>query len=140
MGDEELKPSQIGTLLILTATLILGFQNCSGYQKQASTVLGSAKDLQEDISKLTVAMQDLNDDLSCVKDADCEAVAYGSRACGGPSGYMIVSNQSLRYNDIIILADELTEKEILHNQMTGAVSTCEFLMPPTVSCVSNSCR
>jgi len=139
MGDEEVRPSQISTLLIIVTTLILGFQNCSGYQTQADD-LGSAKSLQEDISKLTVAMQDMNDDLSCVQDANCEAIAYGSRACGGPTGYMVVSNQSLRYNDIVILADELTEKEVLHNQMTGAVSTCEFLMPPTVSCIANTCK
>ena len=44
------------------------------------------------------------EDLTCVKDSDCDAIAYGSRACGGPAGYVVVSNHNEKYTLITEVA------------------------------------
>lgn len=139
MGEEEMRAFQIETIILLAA-LIFGFQNCSGNIKGGKVGGFTSQSLQKDISSLNDSMKNLNGDLSCTQDTDCEAVAYGSRACGGPSGYIVASTLNAHYDEILDLADKLTEKEMQYNVINNIISTCEFMMPPTPHCVSNTCQ
>lgn len=133
---------QIGTTLAITAIFVLGFQNCGTYhdsQEAAANI--SAKALSEEVSSLYENIQSLNrSDQSCVVDADCDSLAIGSKACGGPTGYLSVSKLHPNLAEIVSLAVELEQKEDQLNRVSGNISTCDYEMPPQVRCVESVCR
>lgn len=80
-------------------------------------------------------------DLSCQVDADCIAIATGSRPCGGPSGYIVASQLNPAYQDgtlngLATLTEEL-EGEL--SEELGLISICLYEMPPEVACQADFC-
>ena len=83
------------------------------------------------------ALSDTN--LSCRTDSDCLTFSMGSRSCGGPSRFILVSQNNPHKNAIEELAQILTEKEKKMNKEHDLVSVCSVLIPPSVSCQGNKC-
>jgi hypothetical protein len=93
----------------------------------------------------TAAYSSLNllveSDLSCLTSADCDSVALGSRACGGPEAFAVVSKLNPFHADGVIasLAAKTEEFGGEINDLAGAISICSIEMPPAVRCVQNRC-
>jgi hypothetical protein len=80
-------------------------------------------------------------DLSCQASVDCTAIALGSRACGGPNGYVVVSktNMFVANGVVQLLATDTTSIEKSLNYLLGVGSICAYEMPPATACVAKVC-
>ena len=86
------------------------------------------------------AMNVLNEqNLSCQTDDDCSSVAYGSKACGGPNGFMVVSSNNGKLNQINTLANLTERVEEDYNRENEINSTCDQILAPETKCIQNSC-
>lgn len=133
--------SRVLIFFVLTLA-VLSFQNCA---PSSSPKTGDAK--QEELSSLErkIALQNealLNltkVNLTCTRHSDCATVEVGRRACGGPRGYYVISKN----NDLVqiqTLSIDLVNLEEEYLTKMDAISTCEVIVPPSVSCVANICK
>lgn len=74
---------------------------------------------------------------ACSKTSDCYSAAIGSRACGGPEDYMVFSkwDSASKILDTVYSYNQARQKET-----SGSVGTCEYRMPPAVTCSENKCK
>lgn len=77
--------------------------------------------------------------LSCANDKDCVLFPLGSRACGGPSSYVMTSVYNSNYEEIELLSAKSREREYAYNLQYRIYSNCSFLETPRPSCVSKIC-
>lgn len=73
-------------------------------------------------------------DNKCETSVDCASAPTGSRACGGPNGYIVYSIKSLNVEKIRTLAKKTVELEQQYNLENMMISICSFVLPPTVTC------
>ncbi len=91
------------------------------------------------------ALMDLFDEIysiansiTCTDASDWNYTPYGSKACGGPQGYIAYSNQ-IDVPAFLTLVDSYTQAEHFYNIQWGIVSTCDVTpQPMSVSCESGS--
>ncbi|CAM4754521.1 unnamed protein product [Rotaria magnacalcarata] len=101
----------------------------------------NAKVTREDIDavqkQLKAAVQVEN---RCTTSSDCTAVPTGSRACGGPNGYVVYAIKSSNARMIRLLATKTVDLERQYNLDNGVISICSMIMPPTPVCdKTNKC-
>lgn len=77
-------------------------------------------------------------DLSCKVAADCKAIPTGSRACGGPNGYVVASRNSAHSASITTLAQLTESLEATINVEKGFASICVIEEAPAVECSAAS--
>ncbi len=77
--------------------------------------------------------------LACEEPSDCTAIAMGSRACGGPTSYVVTSkaNTSIEALNLSIQLETKAESEL--NQKFHIISICSVEMPPELDCKSKVC-
>jgi hypothetical protein len=126
---------RISGMLIAFFALVL-FQNCA--QSDLTT-----KQLDDNGSQhlLPVLKNDLEQtiDLTCVDKNDCQSIAAGAMACGGPSRYYVFSSRTTDSSKVQALADQITNIESQSNRDTNAIGNCLFLEPPLLDCVQSQC-
>jgi hypothetical protein len=76
---------------------------------------------------------------TCNTNDDCDALAVGHRACGGPSDYLVYSKLSSDEDELKRMAASHTAQEKLKNQKEGNMSICQMLTKPQVACKRNTC-
>lgn len=81
----------------------------------------------------------LTKDLNCDTSAQCQVLPVGSRACGGPSSYLVFSTKNTDSEKVASLAKHITSLESQFNAQTGMASICQHLTAPAAQCVSNKC-
>lgn len=79
-------------------------------------------------------------DLSCTSGSDCVALAVGSRACGGPSSFVVTSKDNANLAELETLTHATTEKEYAFNHKYRIVSICSVAMPPELACEKKLCK
>ena len=78
-------------------------------------------------------------DKSCDRNEQCQSIAYGAKACGGPMSYLVYS---LKHTDTVKLSQEVGEYNQLmkeDNIRNDRISNCSMLMPPTLLCQESKC-
>lgn len=133
-----------GTIIALTAAVIIGFQNCSSseYQsvKNGQAPTGSDADLKS-IQDLYTLIRSLSaEDLHCVQDADCTMVGLGAKPCGGPHEYVVASELSANHSRIDGLAKDLADYERQYNNDNELSSTCDVQVAPRPACFQGTCK
>jgi hypothetical protein len=129
-------PGMRASLLILITMCLLLFQNCGKpfvsdhNEKDAATL----RELQSLDSQIRSSIG-----LSCQSDMECDAIAAGHRACGGPSTFYVYSVSATDPSELHALVDEYTELQHQQNLESGVISTCEVLLIPNTACVQNRC-
>jgi hypothetical protein len=78
-------------------------------------------------------------DLACEADLDCDTIPLGSKSCGGPRQYLIISKKSDKASAVERKAAEFTALDKQINEIEQVASTCEVVMPPEVHCVQKLC-
>lgn len=87
-----------------------------------------------DMQEVYKKMVSLSESETCSDSEDWLFTAYGSKACGGPIGYIAYSKK-IDQNYFLGLVDRFTELQAEYNQKTGAVSDCALAVRPTrVTC------
>lgn len=77
--------------------------------------------------------------LSCQAVSDCVAFPMGSRACGGPTAYVITSMLNPSLDAVKETISMVTKAEKDANKKYRLASVCSFEMPPDMTCVENTC-
>lgn len=137
--------SQIGTIAaicVLGAGLAFVFQNCGAPADDAFSAPGEKVQTKaETVSMLNAKIKSLSaKDLTCTTDDDCQPLALGAKPCGGPSEYTVISRHNVEGTQIAQLAEQLRTVAQALNQESGAISTCDMVMPPEYHCVSSTCQ
>ena len=87
-----------------------------------------------DMQEVYKEMVALSESETCSDSKEWLFTAYGSKACGGPIGYIAYSNK-IDQNYFLGLVDRFTELQAEYNRKTGAVSDCALAVRPTrVTC------
>ncbi len=93
----------------------------------------------DDIKTAKNKLNNLIADKQCSTSSQCKVNAVGSRACGGPSDYIVYSTQSASQEQVSALSDTITQLESTYNAQTGMMSICQHLTAPSTQCVENKC-
>lgn len=92
---------------------------------------------QKDRKKLTNLynkISSLSKDKKCTNVNDWKFTAYGSKACGGPQGYITYSTK-IDTTAFLQKVKEYTKAEKTYNKKWGIVSTCDITQKPkSVEC------
>ena len=75
----------------------------------------------------------------CGAAAQCRTAPVGSRPCGGPRDYLAYCAATTDSAALFRALDELARAEKEYNRASGAVSTCEFRMPPAPTVAGGRC-
>lgn len=78
-------------------------------------------------------------DLGCSHDYQCDVVAVGTKACGGPADFVMVSSQNNKYSQIeqLALLSKVLDRD--YNVENGIISDCAMQIRPVSLCVQNKC-
>jgi hypothetical protein len=80
-------------------------------------------------------LQAISVSVPCVDDSNWDVVAVGSKACGGPTGYIAYA-KTIDKTSFLKKVDFFTEAQKAYNNKWNVVSDCAMVMPPkSVSCV-----
>ena len=91
------------------------------------------------LSKLRAEVSNIEAANECDNSLQCEVVAAGSRACGGPSHYMIYSTKHTAREKALDIASALTKYESIYNAQNDMQSICAMLTKPSTQCTNNKC-
>jgi hypothetical protein len=104
--------------------------------KDAASLRGKFTELKEAQKYLT--QLELN--ISCTQDADCQYLPLGHKICGGPSDYLLVSKLDLNLTLIEKKLSHLTDKDLETQKLIKNISgTCDFLTAPEAKCENQVC-
>lgn len=101
--------------------------------------LGLEKVSIEILNSLRADMSSIEKSNECDTNAQCKVIAAGSRACGGPSHYMLYSTKNTSDEKAKSIADKLTKYESIYNAQTGMQSICAMLTKPVTQCMNTKC-
>ncbi len=97
---------------------------------------------EEDLAELAALQEEIElmiDSGDCSENSDCESIAFGSKACGGPKTYLVFSTTI----DVELLEQKVAiynELENDFNKKWGIISDCSVPTPPVdVICVAGKC-
>lgn len=93
-----------------------------------------------DIARLESEARAIAKTTGCSSASACRTAPVGSRACGGPRTYIVYCAASTDSAALFAKLAELERAEKAYNTKTGAMSTCEFRMPPKTELSGGSCR
>ena len=84
----------------------------------------------QDLEQLFDEIEDVSLSISCEDVTDWAFVAYGSKACGGPQGYIAYST-TIDVTQFLQLVEDYTATEDAFNQRWGVISDCAIFSPPS---------
>lgn len=102
---------------------------------EVAATTGSEADAQASTASLSNDLKSLAKG-SCSRNSDCLNAGMGVKGCGGPEEYLTFSKWD-SLSKIFEKLEAYNTKRAKDNE--GLISTCEYRMPPKVSCVSNKC-
>ena len=95
----------------------------------------SAKNLEKQLSEIHVIINAEN----CSGTNQCKFLAYGKKACGGPQGHLLFSNQ-VNVEALTQMVEEYNNAEDSYNKKFGIISDCMYATPPAkLECVNGKC-
>ncbi|MBI2338834.1 MAG: hypothetical protein HYU99_00500 [Deltaproteobacteria bacterium] len=100
----------------------------------------SGRDYRAELDDLDAQIQTLIADLSCNADDDCQTIAYGSRACGGPQTYLIHSSLTTDVESLESLVEEYNQLEDEYNAEENIASPCVIEIEPEIACTDGTCQ
>lgn len=118
-------------LLGLALTGVL-FASCEkDEEKEPADDIISEDNLEEIFEKI----EGMRGEISCSETDSLSFVAYGSKACGGPMGYLMYSTD-IDIEALLEKVTEYTEAQKEYNEHHGIVSDCSLAEEPSgVECI-----
>ena len=94
---------------------------------------------QQDLEALKTEIENLANTSICDDGFECQFIAFGSKPCGGPAGYLIYST-SVDTEKLENLVLNYNEQHAEFNTKWGIVSDCSIVNPPSsINCENNVC-
>ena len=122
--------------------LAAGVACASPAQRGADSTTASRQGAEDDtarIARLEREARAIVRTTGCDSAWSCRTAPVGMRACGGPREYVVYCAATTDTVALLRKLGELERVEMRHNERTGAVSTCEMRLPPTVGLQGGSC-
>jgi hypothetical protein len=85
-------------------------------------------DLAE-LDKLYERIISLSESKTCSNSSEWQFTSIGSKACGGPTGYVAYSTE-INESEFLELVKQYTELQAEYNRQNKKASDCSFLSPP----------
>lgn len=82
-----------------------------------------------EIDELYEKIISISESKTCTNSSDWKFTAIGSKACGGPTGYIAYSNQ-INESEFLNLVNQFTELQENYNRQNNIGSDCAFVSPP----------
>lgn len=120
-------------ILKITLLSFILFMACSKEE-----TLTPAVDDQK-LEQLGKEIQDFAKNKTCAGGDDCKTMAMGSKACGGPTSYIIYSLSKTDEKQLSEKVKQYTDFQKELNIKYNRTSDCLFLSPPTVDCLNGVC-
>jgi hypothetical protein len=120
--------------LMLALQCVLAF---FAYAEPKPAVKPDAVKERKDLAEASIGV--MNKKLDCDGDGECDVLEMGSRLCGGPSRYLVISNNNTNLKTMKQKIEEFTtaEKEL---NLIGASGDCAPSPTlPQARCVKNQC-
>lgn len=93
----------------------------------------------EDLEIQFEAIKKLVNESSCDDNSQCRYIAYGTKACGGPQGYLLYSS-SIDTEKLETLVAKYSRDEDSYNKQNGIMSDCSIPSPPEkLDCADGKC-
>jgi hypothetical protein len=93
----------------------------------------------QDLELQFKTIQEFVDKNNCSENSQCNYIAYGSKACGGPQGYLVYSSE-INLDKLKALVTKYSKDEDSYNKQNGIVSDCSTPSPPEqFSCIDGKC-
>jgi len=119
--------------LFLALFLFIG--SVSGCEQAEDDQNITAKNLENQLAGIHSV---INAD-SCSETGKCSFLAYGSKACGGPQGYLLFSNQ-VDVEALTKRVEAYNKAEDAYNKRFGVISDCMVVTPPSqLACENGKC-
>ncbi|MDP3945387.1 MAG: hypothetical protein Q8Q51_05790 [Lutibacter sp.] len=97
---------------------------------------------EEDLAELTAFREEIEllvDSGVCSENSDCNYIAFGSKACGGPKTYLVFST-SINVELLQQKVETYNALENSFNKKWGIISDCSVPTPPVnVTCIAGKC-
>lgn len=136
--DEGMKTPTYPTLLpLLRAT-------CASFLLLAASACGSAP-TQDDAppapgnAGLLAQIQAEVGTAACDSTQQCQTIAIGAKACGGPERYLAWSSKGNDGKKLKALAQAQAEASRKQQQADGMMSTCSIVTDPGATCEAGRC-
>ena len=75
----------------------------------------------------------------CSSSAQCRTLPLGSKACGGPAGWIAWSASVSDGDRLQAWAADLAQRQRNREQAEGVMSTCSIVPDPGAVCLANRC-
>ena len=117
---------------------------CAGFLLLAASACGSVP-TQDDAppapgnSSLLAQIQAEVGAAACDSTQQCQTIAIGAKACGGPESYLAWSTKNNDGKKLKALAQAHAEASRKQQQADGMMSTCSIVTDPGASCVAGRC-
>jgi hypothetical protein len=98
------------------------------------------EDAKAHLADLEGAIANANKMKDCDGDGQCEALEMGSRLCGGPSQYLVVSTANPRINEVRLKVNEFTKIEKELNLLDTNSGCTNAPNAPIPNCKKGQCR
>jgi hypothetical protein len=121
---------------LISKSIILGFILFVSCAKE--TTLTPADEDQK-LAQLGKEIEEFAKNKACTGGDNCRSMAMGSKACGGPTNYIIYS---LSKTDEKVLSEKIKQYTDLQKELNikyNRVSDCKFEIPPRVDCLNGVC-
>lgn len=99
-----------------------------------------AETLRTQLEKIRNEIDTLIGSAKCSNNKQCQALAIGHKACGGPITYIPYSTENTDTKKLIKLSEKHQQKNKELNKVTGMMSDCRMVMQPTFICQDNRCQ
>lgn len=94
------------------------------------------------LAQLETQLKDIQNFVSkgnCSQAGECSYLAIGSKACGGPAGYIVFSN-NIDVDALKQMVERYTEDQKTYNKENNVISDCSLANPPEkLDCLDGSC-
>ena len=84
----------------------------------------------EDLETMYNEIFALSESVTCVNDSEWTFAAIGSKACGGPTGYIAFAT-TIDTDDFLARIEAYTAAQKKYNEENGIVSDCSLVKEPT---------
>ncbi len=103
----------------------------------------STKNQDSDLKALTNLGNEINvlvETSVCTDETECAFIAFGTKPCGGPWGYLVYSN-SIDTDDLIAKVERFNQMQNTYNLRYNITSDCSVVLPPdALICEDNKCK
>ena len=94
---------------------------------------------QQELAALKTEIENLANTSFCGDAFECKFIAFGSKPCGGPWGYLVYSTSS-DTEELENRVERYNREEAIYNTEWGITSDCAVNNPPvSMNCENNAC-